>query len=96
MSDRIFAVNGVSYTSQKIFDLYLASGTASDWYVGLLNEVLFFKLLFYLRFYSDKANENNGQYRAAGFTMELRDNGTYSFLLPPDQVTSKFHSVAII
>ena len=31
MSDRIFAVNGIFYTSQKIFDLYPASGTASDW-----------------------------------------------------------------
>jgi len=40
MSDLIFAANGSSYASQKMFDIYLASGTASDWYVCLLNEVL--------------------------------------------------------
>lgn len=39
----------------------------------------------YFRFYSDNANEKN-EYRAAGFTIELRDTGNYGFLLPPDQV----------
>ena len=33
--------------------------------------------------YSDDANENNGQYRAASYTIELRDTGAYGFLLPP-------------
>ena len=41
--------------------------------------------LLYCRFYSDNANENN-EYRAAGFTIELRDTGQYGFQLPPDQV----------
>ncbi|XP_065913902.1 carboxypeptidase B-like [Dysidea avara] len=68
MSDRIFAVHGKFYTSQKSIGLYPTSGTASDW------------------FYSDNANENNGEYRAAGFTIELRDTGLYGFLLPPDQI----------
>jgi len=31
MSDRIFAVNGEFYTSQKGIDLYRTSGTARDW-----------------------------------------------------------------
>ena len=38
------------------------------------------------RFYSEDANVNNDGYRAAGFTIELRDTGTYGFLLPPSQV----------
>ena len=29
-------------------------------------------------------------YRAAGFTVELRDMGHYGFRLPPDQVSVKF------
>lgn len=37
-------------------------------------------------FYSDDANENNGQYRSASYTIELRDTGSYGFLLPPSQV----------
>ena len=37
------------------------------------------------RFYSDDANENS-EYRAAGYTIELRDTGQYGFELPPDQV----------
>ena len=40
------------------------------------------------RFYSDNANVNNGDYRSAGYTLELRDTGQYGFLLPPDQVNS--------
>ena len=39
-----------------------------------------------VRFYSEDANKNNQGYRAAGFTIELRDTGQYGFLLPPDQV----------
>ena len=35
-------------------------------------------------FYSDQANMNN-KYRAAGYTIELRDTGTHSFVLPPEQ-----------
>jgi len=45
MSDRIFAVNGKFYTSQKSIGLYPTSGTASDWYVGLLNKVLLFQIV---------------------------------------------------
>lgn len=36
--------------------------------------------------YSDDANEFNGEYRAAAYTVELRDTGEYGFLLPPEQV----------
>ena len=68
MSADIVEVHGKRYTSQKSIELYLTTGTASDW------------------FYSDQANENN-QYRAAGYTFELRDTGTYGFELPPDEVT---------
>ena len=67
MSADIFAVEGKRYTSIKSIQLYMTTGSASDW------------------FYSDDANENNKN-RAAGFTIELRDTGTYGFILPPDQV----------
>ena len=59
-------MHGKKYTSQRAIDLYLTTGSASDW------------------FYSDDANMNN-KYRAAGYTIELRDTGTYGFVLPPDQ-----------
>lgn len=38
-------------------------------------------------FYSDDANENNGEYRAASYTIELRDTGRYGFILPPSEVS---------
>ena len=34
----------------------------------------------------EDAAENNDGYRAAGYTIELRDTGRYGFLLPPDEV----------
>ena len=37
-------------------------------------------------FYSDDANENNGEYRSAAYTIELPDTGQYGFLLPPREV----------
>lgn len=37
--------------------------------------------------YSDDANEFNGDYRAASYTIELRDTGYYGFLLPPQYVS---------
>lgn len=36
--------------------------------------------------YSDDANEFNGEYRAAAYTIELRDTGFYGFELPPPYV----------
>jgi len=41
-------------------------------------------------------NVNNGDYRAAGITIELRDNGQFGLLLPPDQVSSVLHSTNAI
>ena len=35
---------------------------------------------------TEDAAENNDGYRAAGYTIELRDTGRYGFLLPPDEV----------
>ena len=67
MSDDIFGVHQKRYTSQKSIQLYMTTGTASDW------------------FYSDDANSNN-EYRAAGYTIELRDTGQNGFTLPPDEV----------
>lgn len=69
MSADIFDVEGKRYTSQKSIQLYMTTGTASDW------------------FYSDDANANN-EFRAAGYTIELRDTGMYGFELPPSQVTN--------
>ena len=37
-------------------------------------------------FYGLEATEANRGYRAAGYTIELRDTGQYGFLLPPQQV----------
>lgn len=64
----VLASGGVAYTSQKSIDLYVTTGTASDW------------------FYDTEATSTNGGYRAAGFTIELRDTGRYGFQLPPDQI----------
>lgn len=43
-------------------------------------------LLIY-RFYTEDANTENS-HRAAGMTIELRDNGRYGFELPANQVQS--------
>lgn len=37
-------------------------------------------------FYGDDASQTNKGFRAAGFTIELRDTGRYGFLLPPEQI----------
>lgn len=68
MRQTILNAGGVSYTSQKSIDLYVTTGTASDW------------------FYDDEATESNDGYRAAGFTIELRDTGRYGFVLPPSEI----------
>lgn len=76
MSTDIFNVEGKRYTSQKSIQLYLTTGTASDW------------------FYSDDANSNN-EYRAAGYTIELRDTGFYGFELPASQVRISWKSCRV-
>ena len=43
-------------------------------------------MLWHNRFYGEDATSTNGEYRAAGYTVELRDTGQYGFLLPPEQV----------
>lgn len=37
-------------------------------------------------FYGDDATSTNGGYKAAGYTIELRDTGRYGFQLPADQI----------
>ena len=39
-------------------------------------------------FYSDSANTENGEFRSASYTMELRDTGSQGFLLDPSQVSN--------
>jgi murein tripeptide amidase MpaA len=68
MRDEIAAVFGTRYTSQKSIDLYVTTGTTSDW------------------FYDEEATSYNAGFRAAGYTLELRDTGRYGFQLPPDQI----------
>lgn len=68
MAAAIEGVHGLEYTSQKSIDLYVTTGTASDW------------------FYGDDATSTNDGYKAAGFTIELRDTGRYGFQLPPAQI----------
>lgn len=38
-------------------------------------------------FYSDSANEFNGEVRTAVYTIELPDSGFYAFLLPPQEAS---------
>jgi len=65
----IRAQSGFVYTSQKSIDLYVTTGTASDWYYG------------------DQATRNNGPYKIASYTVELRPTGANpGFVLPPDQI----------
>jgi len=52
--------SGKRYTSQRSIDLYITTGTASDWYY------------------------TEGIW--AAYTIELRDTGTYGFILPPSQI----------
>jgi len=66
--DAIDEVHGTQFTSQKSIELYVTTGTVSDW------------------FYDDEATSLNKGYRAAGYTIELRDNGRYGFQLPADQI----------
>ena len=47
-------------------------------------------------FYSDDANEFNGDFRTAVFTIELRDTGSYGFLLPPKEVRVSQYIVNIL
>jgi murein tripeptide amidase MpaA len=68
ISTAIRAVHGLHYISEKSIDLYVTTGTASDWFYG-----------------EDATNTNKG-YRAAGYTIELRDTGRYGFVLPPSQI----------
>jgi len=68
MRDTILSAGGVTYTSQKSIQLYVTTGTASDW------------------FYDTEATNGNEGYRAAGFTIELRDTGRFGFQLPPSEI----------
>jgi len=65
ISYEIRQVHNRAYVSQKSIDLYITTGTASDW------------------FYETKANTPAVW---ASYTIELRDTGTYGFLLPADQI----------
>ena len=68
IADAIEEVYGTVFTSQKSIELYVTTGTASDW------------------FYDDEATSLNQGFRAAGYTIELRDTGRYGFQLPPEQI----------
>jgi murein tripeptide amidase MpaA len=68
ISATVLGVHGMRYTSQKSIQLYVTTGTASDW------------------FYGKEATEGNQGYRAAGYTIELRDTGNYGFQLPANQI----------
>jgi len=37
-------------------------------------------------FYGKDASDSNRGYKAAGYTIELRDTGNYGFQLPPSQI----------
>jgi len=61
LRNALLNVNRVSYTSQPIWQLYLASGGANDWW-----------------YYSPKIK--------LAYCIEVRDTGTYGFLLPAVQL----------
>jgi len=64
----IRAQSGFVYTSQKSIDLYVTTGTASDYYYGA-------------------GTTNNGPYKIASYTVELRPTGANpGFNLPPAQI----------
>lgn len=46
-------------------------------------------------FYSEEANTLN-KYRSAGYTIELRDTGTFGFLLPPSLVAMAIQLCIIV
>jgi len=60
VSYEILGNSGKKYTSQRSYDLYVTTGSASDWYYSA------------------------GIW--AAYTIELRDTGTYGFILPPAQI----------
>jgi len=67
----IFRSSGFNYTSQKSIQLYVTTGTASDWYYG--DDA-----------YQHQANT---RVRVASYTVELRPiNNPPGFLLPPAQI----------
>jgi len=69
----IASTSGRNYTSQKSIQLYVTTGTASDWFYG--DD-------------ATSGNKQNGiSYRAAGYTVELRPlNNPPGFQLPPVEI----------
>jgi len=67
-AQNILLTTGKVYTSQKSIQLYVTTGTASDWFYGA-------------------GSTTNNNYRAAGYTVELRPvNNPPGFLLPDVEI----------
>ena len=100
MRSEIASIHGKIYSNIKGIDLYITTGTASDWWVLLYSTIYLHhqpshsqsvaamdieQTKLCCRFYTPDANTGNS-HRAAGMTIELRDTGSYGFELPPSQV----------
>ena len=81
--DMLFAKNTDSFTFGKKHNVFICLSTNSHIFHWYYNTSYTF---FINRFYSNQVTTTNKGYRTASYTIELRDDGKYQFILPAEQV----------